>query len=597
MIRTGQLVNGTLLSLASLALGACGGNSSNAAPRLTPIPSQSAAGAGAAFTLDVGTYVTDREGTVLIYTVESGGGSFTGSVYTNMFDTLGTYPVSFRVSDALGKSATGSFDVEVMNANIAVVQQGDNLLLLDTDTTKFLTVTGATGFGDTFRANLASGQVVYDRSVGGTFRLFVYNPNTRTTATLGDEAEASNRYAAHTSSGLVLFTRTVTTTGDADLLVWDSASGATETISGTVGQADENPFVAGGLVFFERGNGGQGDLYRYDPTDKSIVAVSTDANDEDLQAVFGSGVIFTRIGGGGERDLFWFAPGTGTVEIGTDAPALATLTKVYRGQTATGHVVFEALAATRDLYVWDSMTGTTRAIPDNAVDETLVGVNANAQVLYKVAASPTNGDLRLWSTATGTDAAVSTDAANDVFNGLRADGDVIFTRETGTGRDLFVYDTALTTTTAIASASTADYVFGKVLGSGKVAYTLAGGSGGVFLVDPATLAVNTVSAVAGATFAGEGASGDAVARVPVAAQFDLVQWDESASAVVTISNDAGMDEFQAATASGSLLFTRIAAGQTAKELCLWSPTTLASTQLTSAGLDHAVAGQFGVTLP
>jgi hypothetical protein len=235
-------------------------------------------------------------------------------------------------------------------------------------------------------------------------------------------------------------------------------------------------------------------------------------------------------------------------------------------------------------------------IAGTGVDETFVGVNAAGQVLYRVAASPTNGDLRLWDTSTNTDVAVSTDAANDVFNGFRSDGDVIFTRETGTGDDLLVFDTATSTATALAAASADDYVFGKVLGNGRVAYTLLGAGGGVFVIDPPTLAVDTVSAVAGATFAGEGESGDAIARVPVGAQSDLVLWDASAAAVVTISSDPGADEFQGAAAGGGILFTRVAAGQTAKELFLWSPATATAAQLTAAGIDHAVAALFSASV-
>jgi len=80
----------SLLTVALLAT-SCGGGSSvsNAAPRISPVPQQYTPG-GSVFALDLGGYVTDREGSTLTYAVTSPEGSFTGSTFSATFPTMGT---------------------------------------------------------------------------------------------------------------------------------------------------------------------------------------------------------------------------------------------------------------------------------------------------------------------------------------------------------------------------------------------------------------------------------------------------------------------------------------------------------------------------
>ena len=123
----------SLLAATVLAATSCsdGRSVTNASPRITDIPQQATVG-GSTFSIDLSDYVSDRESTVLTYTVVAGGGSFTDSTYSNMFDTIGEYDVEFEVTDG-PKSEYGTFTVQVTSANLVPVSEdGSSLLLLDT---------------------------------------------------------------------------------------------------------------------------------------------------------------------------------------------------------------------------------------------------------------------------------------------------------------------------------------------------------------------------------------------------------------------------------------------------------------------------------
>lgn len=161
------------LGLAAAALLAACNQSrvTNAAPRLdATVPMQNGSG-GQMFSLDLGPFVSDRESDdgALMFNVVGGGGSFVGTTYSNTFETLGRYRVTVRVSDPLGKFVDFSFDVDVKTANLAVLQSGDDLDLLDTDTNAVRGIADGSGFPVTHKATLARGWVVMSaRSVPAT---------------------------------------------------------------------------------------------------------------------------------------------------------------------------------------------------------------------------------------------------------------------------------------------------------------------------------------------------------------------------------------------------------------------------------------------
>jgi predicted outer membrane repeat protein len=83
-------------------------------PVISAIPVQNAT-EDTPFNLDLTPYVTDDHDAVadLAFAVISGGGSFTGALYSNTFTTTGLVTVQFWVQDTEGMVSSGSFDVSV----------------------------------------------------------------------------------------------------------------------------------------------------------------------------------------------------------------------------------------------------------------------------------------------------------------------------------------------------------------------------------------------------------------------------------------------------------------------------------------------------
>lgn len=576
--------------VAALA-GCTSGSSGDSAPAIGSIPSQVTPG-GMALSLDLSTYVSDSDGDPLTFTVTSGGGSFSGSTYSHMFDTLGSYTVGFAVSDGK-KTRSGSFDVTVNTANLAVVTSGDDLELLDTDTHAFLPLTATGGVTEQLVATLPTGEVIYRRTVA-TSRLFVFDPSTRQSHVLGDSIDYDTVYAGKTSAGDVVFTRAAAATPtDTDLYLWRRETGTIKQISAVAGSPDGNAMVSSGdLVFYQRGT--PSDVYVYDPATDQSTAVANGSTAEVLRGTVADGsVVLSRIGGGGEQDLFHYDPNAGLVEIGADlSSTVQAQSKTFAGSTSDGKVVFEAAGASTDLYVWSPSTGTTRTIANSSVDETLAAVTPIDEIVYTVATTSTDDDLYVYTWSDDTSRLISpADSVSDSYQGATSVGDVVFVRATATGDDLWYYDTSASTAHPVAETGPDDYSLDAILENDRVVFTRSGSSGGVFVVTLAPAPTATAVGGAGATFAGETSGGDFVVQTVVSAQTDLVLWDESATAVVTISDTTGDDTFGAGTSTGGVLFSRITSGKTTSDLFLWDPVA-GETQLTDSSEDHGVSAVY-----
>jgi hypothetical protein len=85
---------------------------SHEAPEIAAIPDQ-ATDAGALFSLDLSTYVTDKDDIADLTFVALNGGAFTGAVYNNIFTRAGTFAINFSVIDTDGAVGLGSFNVTV----------------------------------------------------------------------------------------------------------------------------------------------------------------------------------------------------------------------------------------------------------------------------------------------------------------------------------------------------------------------------------------------------------------------------------------------------------------------------------------------------
>lgn len=579
------------LFVLALSLAGCGtGGSDDAAPRIGTIPVQVGSG-GQMFSLDLSDYVTDREGQALTYAVVSGGGSFAGAVYSHTFDTLGAYPVQFQVADTAGGVTTGGFTVVMQTANLAIVGDGDDLQLLDTDTRSFRTVSGATGFMDTLKTTLPTGHVVFERDQG-TGRLFVYDPNTGATASLGDSNDFDTRYAAKTSDHRIVFTRArVVAPTDTDLFVWEPVSGLVTTISNVASAPDGNAMATGELIYYETGT--PSDIYVYDPEMGVSTAVASGSTAETLRAVLASGaVVFSRIGAGGEQDLFHYMPSAGVVEIGADlSSTIQAQTKTYAGALSTGQIVFEVTGASSiDLYVWNPSNGASAAIATSSDDDVFAAVTPLDEVVFHQVKAGPDRDVFVYTFGAGTPLrTVAATSGDETYQGVLSNGDFVVLDDNATGDDLYVYDTSASALNALTSG-TDDDAFDAVLANDKVVYTRSGGSGGVFVVD--TSGTSQLVGGPGSTFAGATSGGDFAVQTTVSSQLDLVLWDESAASVVTISDEDGDDSFGSAASNGDVLFLRKVPGKTTSDLFAWTPSTLATTQLTDSSKDQAVLMTF-----
>ena len=581
-----------ILVAIGLLVTACsnGGAVSNASPRISTVPAQNTTG-GATFSLDLSTYVSDREGATLSYAVTSGGGSFTGSTYSNTFDTIGTWQVQFTVSDG-SKTETGSFDVEVTSTNLqVVVEDGASLLLLDTKTNKLKRFASSMP-NPSFITKVGTRYVLYKRDTSGD--LFVYDAFTGKNTQLAADVAGVATYEAVTSDGRVVYS-----TGTApDRTLWyynpvtgvarDIASNGLSTLTVLVNASD--------LVFFEAGVGGQADVFYYDAEADEVVAVGEAATDEQLQAVLPNGaVVFSRVGGGGETDLYYYRVGTGLVEIGADNSALATRSKTYQVHGSNSKVVFTATNGANDeLYFWNPNGGATTAIATGIDTSVFATVGAGNEVVYYDEQSSTEWDARYYDLDDATSATLRNGSDKSLVSAVVNDGTTSWAiiRPSGT-------TTSQVAVSLVSSPSTQTYNAGGTVDTGLL---LDNGDYVARRDDGTALCVFDVSAgswgtpITGTALVAQGdgiAAGDFVYRAQVASQNDLLMWDASAAASVTVSNTTGNDDYQALTLDATVLFTRVVSGNTTADLFVWdgsSETRLTDKDADNVYHDYATSG-------
>jgi hypothetical protein len=591
----------SLLISSCLLVAACssGGAVSNAAPRISEVPAQSTTG-GTAFNLDLSAYVTDREGATLTYAVTSGGGSVAGSTYTHTFDTMGTFDVTWSVSDG-SKTETSTFSVTVKSANFAAVREdSQGLLLLDTMTSNFLRVAGSTST-PSLATGLGDGRLVYQIANGAGQQLWVFDPLARTNTRVADGESGDATYRAKTSDDKIVYT---TGTGN-DLTLWfynpvtgvsrDLAQGVLSTITVLVNSDD--------IVFYEVGVNGQADIYAYDPSEDEVFSVGTATTDEQLQDVLGNGaVVFSRIGTTGERDLFYYKIGSGLVEIAGTFGNVPDDDKTYNGKASGNQVAFTGDSGSAvEIYVWDPSNGQTynvSTINGAGANNTFVGIASGDEMVYVRYNGGSDYDAYLYDIDSLTTATLrdSTDNSN-VLAIARSDTGTgwAFIRPGGSTSDLIAVSLIGTPTMQTWSAGGTVSTTVQVLGNGDVVALRDDGTA-LNVFDTSAGTWGTPIAGTALTFGGAGLeAGDFVYGATVSTQTDLLMWDASATTSVTVSNATGNDTYQALTLDGTILFTRVTAPNTNQELWVWDGTT--ATQLTdedSASLrhDHTVLGTY-----
>jgi hypothetical protein len=586
-----SLVSVTALGLIAAACGG-GGTVSNASPRISSVPQQSVAG-GTALTLDLADYTTDREGTTVTYAVTSGGGSFAGSTYSNTFDTMGTYTVAFTATDG-DKTTTGSFEVRVTSADFAVVKQDDNgLQLLDTATNAFVTIAAST-LAPAMATGLADGRLVYQ--LGNPSQLWIFDPMTRQTTRLRPNSTGAVMYRAKTSDGKIVFTDGPST--DMAVCIYNPTTGVTRELDQGAIVTFTTEVNADDLVFYEVGTSGQADVYYYDPANDNTVAVGAGATDEQIQAVLPNGAcVFTRVGTGGEADLFYYRVGTGLVEIGADVSALDTRHKTYNAYGGDSQVVFTALNGTdREIYSWNPANGQTTTIASGA-DQVYDGIGAGDEVVYHTVVSSTEHDVYFYDLDDATAATVRNGSDVNTVLAVTSDGSTAWAilGRSGSTDDMLAVSLVSSPATQTWGAGSAVATTVGVLTNGDVVGEAADGTE-LCAFDVSAGTWNTPITGAGLSLEGNGLdAGDFVYTVTATSQVDLSMWDASGTTSVTVSNTTGDDAFAARTENGTLLFTRVVAGNTNTDLFVWNGT--AETRLTeedSASLlhDHTVLGQY-----
>ena len=604
MIHSSKICTSLLAATALLATSCgSGGKVSNASPRITQVPQQATVG-GASFSIDLSTYVSDREGVPLVYAVTSGGGSISGSTYTNMFDTMGEYEVAFTVDDG-SKVEPGSFNVRVTSANFAVVREDTSgLLLLDTATNATLRVAGSTAT-PSLATGLSNGRMVYQIAAGSGKQLWVFDPLTRTNQRIAATKTGDVTYRAKTSDNKIVYT---TGSGNTmQLWFYNPVTGVSRALAQDVLSSITVLVNTNDIVFFEAGVNGQADVFGYDPDEDEVFTVGSATTSEQVQAVLpNGGLVFSRIGDTGESDLFHYLTTAGVVSIGGDYNNIGDDDKTFNANASASQVIFTAdSGSATEIYVWDPADGQTYPI------STLNGAGANNQ--YRGIA---NGDEMVYTRFNGGgdyDAYlmdIDSLSAATLLNSADNAQVLAVTRDSSGGvgwaivlpstddNNLQAISLISTPATVTWAAGTAVATSVNVLTNGDVVAFAADGTA-LNIFDTSAGTWGTPITGTGLSFGGNGfAAGDFVYSLTATAQTDLSMWDASATASVVVSSTAGNDVFQALTLDTKILFTRVVGTNTNADLFTWDGTT--ETRLTDEDAaellhNHTVLGTFAGT--
>ena len=587
---------------AALTFTACSTSTDDSRPRLNSIPAQVTTG-GSTFSLDLSTFVTETDGQPVTYSVESGGGSFAGSTYSNVFDALGEYTVRFAVSDGL-KGVNGEFDVRVTTSNFAAVKAGTSLALLDTDTGKFLQVSSADS-PETFKAGLSIGHLVFERTTSGNVDLFVHDPLTRTTYALGEDPDLDEVYRGKTSDNQVLFRTTPRTASQGDLFLWSPTTMTSRIVRAVEGQDDGTALVmANNDIALEGDVDGVAEIFVYDTSEDTLIRITTTAGAETLVGVTANGLVFSGRGSASEVDLFYWSPGTGLLEVGADISTLESVSKTYRAFDGAEKIVFTApVSGVTNVWFWDPATGvsTNASAGTVALENTFHAVTGEGHVVFSAddtGASAVDLYVRQLLTTATTAAVPNAGNDTDTFRSVAVDTSVpyvVFSRNTTIG----VYNVSGATTDI--ETNGAGLTFADTLVNGDVVL-VAGDASAIFHYDPATGTSTSAGTGTTVTYAGEGPNdGDFAYTKVVSAQTDLFFYDLSTTTEETVSADAAADTFQASALGGQILFTRPVGTNTTVDLFRWtagSPATVE--QLTpvftgATAVDHSVVGTYAAT--
>ena len=591
------------LAVAFLAVFAvsCNNTAKDASPKLKTVPLQKVSG-GTSFVLDLKSYVSNSAAPT--YSVVSGGGSFSGSVYTRAFPTLGTYTVEFQVVNNGGGKVSGSFEVQVTSAEIALVRSNTGMSLLDTQTSNFASVFQDDGRTKTYKASLSDGSVIFEVTQSAQKDLWLHNPSQSNTDVFGGDASNDDVYVGKTSKGLILFMTGKSPTRG--LKLYNPLNKTSfQVFAASDGSRDErNAMIdtTNDIIYFESAkNGGQADIYAWNVATSTATAVSTNAKDEDLIAVLSNGAaIYRRTGAAADWDLFYYTTTTGAIEVGADmAAGPAAESKTFKAGSSTGVVIFETTdgGGDEDLYSWSPATNTTATVAMTGSDETWVATTGSGRWIYTTNNGGGDFDLAWWNPATQTGGSIANSGNAETYNGTLKNGDVVYTVNTGAGGlDLTWWDESGNTSTTFpgAGGTNTDQVFRKVLANDDVVYTTGAD---IFTYTPSTNTAVSVATAAGTeSFGGESSGGDFVISLVTGGSTHLYLWDRSANAAVAVSTAAGTATFQGASSGGLILYSRVNTGATTSNLYSFAPATSTTNQVTDNAVNDTVDAVVNATV-
>ena len=587
---TAFLFPGLALALCLGSMTSCNSSGGAKSPKVSLIPLQST-GAGASFTFDIAPFLTDDTNSVT-FSVLTGGGSFTGSVYSGSFPTLGSFTVTFRAADFRGKFTDATLKIQVTSAELALVKNGSGIQLYETTTGDLKTALGDDGTVKTFKTSLTDGRMIFEFTTAAQQDLHLHDPNTPSTTAIADDSSVDEVYVLKTSDDRVVYMSGASPSRR--LFIWNGSS--TQITAGGANLDERNAMVTSdNLIYFESATNSLADIYYYDVANATVVAVSTHAKSETLVKVLpNNGVVFSRLGDGGETDLFYWKLGAGVVEIGADLTDKVvttnpfTMSKTFKGNNSSSQIIFEGNDGTdTDVFYWDPAIGTTTSVANSTNVETFAGTTGTGKFAWKDTIGSTDQDLHLFNPSGQTSRRMLNSAAATTYNGTLSNGDVVFTVNVGgTNTDIYLFADAGSADSATAFASNAaNETYAKVLSNDAVVYTLGVD---VFSKPLGLAAVNRTGGVGTNVFVTETSAGDFIISRTVSSLTDVYMFDVSAGSLVAVATDTGNETYQAVSAAGLILFNRITAPATTAELFVFNPSGPTTTVITTNSVDDTV---------
>ncbi len=503
----------------------CSGSGGHGGPPvISTIPLQYGS-SGFEVSVDLGSYIADpdtADSTLTLTETSSWGGSFSGTTYTNTFDTMGTYEVTFKAVDPDGHSSTGSFNVRLNKGVLFVYHVSNDLRYVDGGTGYVKDFSGNDGYTEAWQGTLSDGKIVFKRTVGSQDDLYVYDPITGDLKTVADDSEEDETYVGGTSYGAVLYSKG--SAGSRDLYLYDPSTGQTTTVSDN-SLDDLNAHVGSGDdIYFERASStGQKDIWHYDTGSGELKAVSTDSHDEGIDRTLPNGnLVYWRLNVNGTKDLYYYTTSgdSYTICAGSEEDAVA-------GNTSSSHVLYTKDGA--GLYVFNVSTMASASIETSGTVTYKTSMGSGDYVIYEL-----SGNLYAYRISTGTKTTVASSASYE--GKLSDDATLVYSAS----NDLYTYSLSSGTAVNISSTSGTASSFDAVLSNDDIVFTE---SGALKYWDTSAATKKDVSTSDGTeTYKGD-MGGGKFCFATTGGSGNLYIWDTEAGSATTVSDDTAADTY------------------------------------------------------